>query len=182
MLLAVGGDRPSGIEGWVPVNESVASAMSEKDDNATGGQVEPVKQATGEGNSQSVTSQSGNGSVAEQKAENGAGQTVAGTSNVPEANAIPGTGTLSGINGIADDPAALVPEAAVQQPDQNGLISINAAGSAELQEIPGIGEKKAQAIIDYRNANGPFKSVNDLTNVKGIGDKMLEKMKPHIGL
>jgi competence protein ComEA len=65
---------------------------------------------------------------------------------------------------------------------QSGLININAAGSTELQEIPGIGEKKAQAIIDYRNQNGPFRSINDLTKVKGIGAKMLEKMKPYIGL
>ncbi|MMZ63037.1 ComE operon protein 1 [compost metagenome] len=51
-----------------------------------------------------------------------------------------------------------------------------------MQEIPGIGEKKAKAIVDYRNEHGPFKSVDELTNVKGIGEKMLEKMRPHIGL
>ncbi|WP_232282244.1 ComEA family DNA-binding protein [Paenibacillus sp. oral taxon 786] len=63
-----------------------------------------------------------------------------------------------------------------------GKISINRAGLAELQEIPGIGEKKAKAILDYRNAHGPFTSIEALTEVKGIGDKMLEKMKPYIGL
>lgn len=61
-------------------------------------------------------------------------------------------------------------------------ISINSAAPAELMEIPGIGEKKARAIIDYRTEHGPFQSVEDLTKVKGIGDKMLEKMKPHIRL
>ena len=47
---------------------------------------------------------------------------------------------------------------------------------------PGIGEAKAKAIIDYRNQFGPFKSLADLMNVKGIGPKMLEKMKPYVGL
>lgn len=64
----------------------------------------------------------------------------------------------------------------------SNVISINTASMTELMEIPGIGEKKAQAIIEYRTSHGLFKAVEDLTKVKGIGDKMLEKMKPHIGL
>lgn len=62
------------------------------------------------------------------------------------------------------------------------LININTAGLEELQNIPGIGAKKAAAIVDYRNQHGAFGKVADLTNVKGIGPKMLEKMKPYIGL
>lgn len=70
----------------------------------------------------------------------------------------------------------------LSQPPKPNLININQAGLTELQEIPGIGKKKAEAIIDYRKAHGAFTSVNDLKKVKGIGDKMLEKMKPYIGL
>ena len=58
-------------------------------------------------------------------------------------------------------------------------VNINTASKKELDALPGIGEVLAQRIIDYRSANGPFSTVDDLTKVKGIGAKTLEKLKPY---
>jgi len=56
-------------------------------------------------------------------------------------------------------------------------VNINTATVEELSTLPGIGLTKAEAIITYREKNGKFKSVNDLKEVKGIGDKIVEKVK-----
>jgi len=55
-------------------------------------------------------------------------------------------------------------------------VNINTATAEQLQSVKGIGEKTAAAIITYREAHGAFKSVDDLTRVKGIGDKKLDKI------
>lgn len=56
-------------------------------------------------------------------------------------------------------------------------ININKADETELQNLPGIGPAKAAAIIEYRNTNGPFKAVEELKNISGIGDKTFDKLK-----
>jgi len=66
------------------------------------------------------------------------------------------------------------------QEGQTGKININSATAAELDSLSGIGPTKAQAIIDYRNQNGPFRTVDDLLNVPGIGPKTLETIRDQI--
>ncbi|RQK66002.1 helix-hairpin-helix domain-containing protein, partial [Neisseria meningitidis] len=56
-------------------------------------------------------------------------------------------------------------------------VNINAASQQELEALPGIGPAKAKAIAEYRAQNGAFKSVDDLTKVKGIGPAVLAKLK-----
>ena len=55
-----------------------------------------------------------------------------------------------------------------------GLVDINTAGLEELMALPGIGETRAQAILDDREANGPFRYPEELVRVKGIGEGVLE--------
>ena len=56
-------------------------------------------------------------------------------------------------------------------------ININTASLSELDALPGIGAAYAQRIIDYRDANGGFKSIDELKNIKGIGDVTFDKLK-----
>jgi len=63
-----------------------------------------------------------------------------------------------------------------------GTVDINSADAQTLQTLDGIGPSKAQAIVAYRQANGPFKSVDDLGKVQGIGDKTLEANRAKIVL
>ncbi|MEG1043598.1 MAG: helix-hairpin-helix domain-containing protein [Oscillospiraceae bacterium] len=60
------------------------------------------------------------------------------------------------------------------------IININTATQEELEELPGIGETIANNIINYRNENGNFNDLDELLNVKRIGEKVLAKIKPHI--
>ena len=63
---------------------------------------------------------------------------------------------------------------------KSALVNLNTATEADFQTISGIGQKRAQDIIAYREANGRFKSVDDLKNVSGIGAKTLEKLKEYV--
>ncbi len=65
------------------------------------------------------------------------------------------------------------PPAAVTDTARDGRVDINAAGLEELMSLPGIGAVRAQAILDDREANGPFRYPEDLLRVKGIGEGVL---------
>ena len=61
-------------------------------------------------------------------------------------------------------------------------VNLNTATASDLDGIKGIGPSKAKAIIDYRSKNGPFKSVEDLKNVKGFGEKSITKLKGELSV
>lgn len=61
-------------------------------------------------------------------------------------------------------------------------VNINTATPGELDGVKGIGPSKAQAIVDYRSKNGPFKSLDDLKNVKGFGEKSITKLKSELSV
>ena len=63
---------------------------------------------------------------------------------------------------------------------KNGKINLNTATSEQLQTISGIGAKRAEDIVAYRESHGGFQSVGDLKNVSGIGDKTLDKIRESI--
>lgn len=83
-----------------------------------------------------------------------------------EASPVTGTASASGAASTGQDAA--------------GKVNLNKATEADLQTISGIGQKRAQDIIAYRESAGGFKSVDDLKNVSGIGAKTLEKLKDYV--
>ncbi|MEE8411780.1 MAG: helix-hairpin-helix domain-containing protein [Acidobacteriota bacterium] len=64
--------------------------------------------------------------------------------------------------------------------EENNPIDLNRATARELIQLPGVGEVIAKRIVDFREEHGPFKRVEDLMKVKGIGEKSLEKIRPYI--
>ena len=78
-----------------------------------------------------------------------------------------------GVNGVAS---------ATNSPSASGVVNINRASVTELDALPGVGQSTAQAIVDYRSANGPFGSPEDLLNVKGIGPAKFEAMRNLVGV
>ncbi len=66
--------------------------------------------------------------------------------------------------------------------DRPGVVNVNTATVDELVQLPGIGEKRAQAILEARQQRGGFKSVDELLEIRGIGPANLEKLRPHLSV
>jgi competence protein ComEA len=68
------------------------------------------------------------------------------------------------------------------RPTFTGVLNINSASASDLEGLPGIGAKTAQRIVEYRQKNGPFKKVEELMNVRGIGEKNFLKLKSQLSV
>ena len=73
--------------------------------------------------------------------------------------------------------SAMVTVAAEQA---EGVVNINTATAAQLQLLPRIGPALSSRIIEFREANGPFKSTDELVAVRGIGERSIEPLKPYL--
>ncbi|OBX03712.1 ComEA family DNA-binding protein [Gallibacterium genomosp. 1] len=92
---------------------------------------------------------------------------------------------LSGSVAVAEssNPLPAAETAQLQQATQNDKVNLNNATAEQLQKgLVGIGAKKAQAIIEYREQHGPFVSVEQITEVKGIGSAIFEKNKDRLAI
>jgi competence protein ComEA len=86
-----------------------------------------------------------------------------------------GTQILVGRRGAA--PAGATASSGAATTAGGTLVNINTASATELEALPGVGEVIAQRIVDFRTANGPFGSVDELLEVSGIGEATLESMR-----
>lgn len=81
---------------------------------------------------------------------------------------------------------AAMPSVAAPRPQASAksvstqVVNINSASAADFEALPGIGPKMAARIIEYRQKNGPFKKVEELMNVRGLGEKNFLKLKAQL--
>src|SRR4051794_38330784 len=96
----------------------------------------------------------------------------------PPNSASPGATTVQPPN--TAPPGAATAEPIGQPLQPGGRIDLNAADALTLEALPGIGRVMAQRIVDYRTTHGPFKSIDDLLNVTGIGTATLNSLRDHV--
>lgn len=92
------------------------------------------------------------------------------------------TGAMASQPGSPAPTSSAKPSGGKLKTPGEGLVHINSADEGELQRLPGVGPSTAQKIIDYRNQIGKFTTPEQIMDVKGIGPKKFEKMRPFVSL
>jgi competence protein ComEA len=89
-------------------------------------------------------------------------------------------GALLVIVSLAAAPARAGKPAAAAAADVSGVINVNSATAEQIAFLPRVGIKLAERVVEYRKSNGPFKKIEDLMEVKGVGEKLFVALKPHL--
>ena len=89
-------------------------------------------------------------------------------------------GLTLALGGTALNAQASSEKSKAQPPQKTRALNLNTASATQLQELPGIGVSTAARIVEYREKHGPFKKIEDLMNIRGIGEKSFLRLKPLI--
>ncbi|RIX54095.1 hypothetical protein D3P08_07545 [Paenibacillus nanensis] len=158
-------------EGWVPLNAAMEEKLGELKEGVEANSLTPVEAPDSEADLEAG---------AERTAEAGGSPEAKQTEQADGGPAVGPPGDAAPNSPSADKADPHEAGAPLTSRDEAGRLDLNRATAAELDELKGIGPSKAKAIVEDRERNGYFASVDDLLRVKGIGEKLLAGIKDSV--